>query len=64
MVTVDSGRAVPRPVSGWVEVREQRKKRYLTNDMLSLTVPSSQSDFCLTFTFPCCLLCYFPFVIL
>jgi len=26
MVTVDSGRAVPRPVRGWVEVREQRNK--------------------------------------
>jgi len=26
MVTVDSGRAVPKPVSGWVEVREQRNK--------------------------------------
>lgn len=26
MVSVDSGRAVPRPVRGWVEVREQRNK--------------------------------------
>jgi hypothetical protein len=26
MVTVDSDRAVPRPVRGWAEVREQRNK--------------------------------------
>ena len=27
MVTVDSGRAVPRPVRGWVEERQQRNKK-------------------------------------
>jgi len=63
MVTVDSGRAVPRPVRGWVEVREQINKR-LSNDLLSLTLPSSQSDSSLSFTFPCYLPCYLPFVIL